>query len=847
MSLEVRVNVDVKGSNFMSDYKLQGRWLRNKRLEHHPNPVEFARLVGYGHDTLKGIEDGKKKPGLVLAARLVEQLLPGESREVVDAYVRWLRGEGPPPPDVAVPPEYLPAPPADFIGRSQNIADTQRYLGKHPMVTLTGVGGVGKTALALKVADRLRGKYKNGIYFIHVGNLSDPKQLPHELMRHVGLIGMQEELGAPMEDTLRERLRDLEILFVLDGCDLMVKACARFASHLLSACRHLHILATCREPLGVSGEKVVNVEPFGLDDSLKLFEKRARMRLELFQLTTDDKHLVEKVCEMLSGLPLAIELTAAHVSEYPLHKFPSLLEDAFYGWTRPISDAQISPDGTMESCIKMSYNLLTESQRILLRRLTVFARGWTLKAAEAVCAEEDKASKEIVVKDLGALVQKSLVKLDGNRYDMLSIIHRWVRIQFNQSDENATIRKRYAIYYRRLAREAEPELRGREQSKWLEQLDVEYENIRGALQWCATSNAQGVMLGLEIGTSIHWWFEMRQRYSDGASILRSLVDRLKAIRSTSDGDVTDLTALTLLVKALAILGKLLWRLGEKPKAMEVLDESLDVAPRVDDIKYAADAYMIRGLIQGVKGGKDLTQALGLYTKAKDDFGITDTLYHLYNTPRNRISYEEAEQHLKEAVDRCRRRGDIWGQAHCLLALADWKVWLWLQSKATMIPAQSTDAAELLREAEEHFRAISEIWGMHNAILLRGTFAFLQGDYDYVAKRLDDALKLFRKVGDRCAIGRYLAIYAEVAWKGGGKGEEIERAKWVARQFGASVHLSSICRGPQPRAQLNHKELEAELQNVLGPDQYNACYNEGASSVANDQLDNALTDLLKPFN
>ena len=307
-----------------------------------------------------------------------------------------------------------------FVGRERELAELAALLGGARLVTLTGAGGSGKTRLAIEVAARTAGETREGAWLVDLAPVFDPQLVVKAVAR---VLGVRERPHSNLLDDVLERLRESELLLVLDNCEHLVEACARLAEDLLRGCPELRLLATSREPLGVPGERVFRTGslpvPAGGDapdaiagaPAVILFGDRAAAVLGGFELTPDTAPVVGQVCRRLDGLPLAIELAAARTASLSLDDLGSRLDDCFALLTGGARTA-LPRQRTLEATVAWSYDLLSERQRALFDRLSVFAGGWTLDAAETVCASAGLEARH-VADDLAALVDKSLVVRDA--------------------------------------------------------------------------------------------------------------------------------------------------------------------------------------------------------------------------------------------------------------------------------------------------------------------------------------------------------------------------------------------------------------------------------------------------
>src|SRR5215208_8121308 len=372
---------------------------------------------------------------------------------------------------------------------------------------------------------------------VELAPLSEPGLLAQEM---AGALGVTELSGEPLADTLADFLGGKEILLVLDNCEHLIEAAARLAEYLLHWCPRLRVLATSREPLGIAGEVVWQVVPLSLPDrdepasvvglmryeALRLFVDRARLRLPDFELTEKNAGAVARVCRKLGGIPLAIELATARMGALAVEQVAQRLEtslDVLKGASRTALPRQ----QTLRATLDWSYELLSQPERKLYGRLSVFTGGFSLEAAEAVGATDDIEQHE-VLESLLSLVDKSLVVAEAAnegrmRYRMLEPVRQYGLERLEMSGEVQEVRRRHAGYFLALAEEAEPRLRGPEQAAWFERLDAENDNLRGALSWLL-EQGEGV-LALRLSGALGEFWHVRGHLEEGRRWLEATLAR----------------------------------------------------------------------------------------------------------------------------------------------------------------------------------------------------------------------------------------------------------------------------------------------------------------------------------
>jgi non-specific serine/threonine protein kinase len=438
----------------------------------------------------------------------------------------------------------LPARLTSFVGREREIADLRALLtGQARLVTLTGAGGVGKTRLALEVASALFEElaFADGVWLVEFAALSDPRVVPQAA---AAVFHLQEEPDRQFMDVVLDALSSREMLLVLDNCEHLVDACATFAYTVLRACYGTRILATSREPLGVDGEITHRVPSLARPDptrrppleqlrdfpAVKLFVDRGAAATSDFRLTAENAAAVAQVCHRVDGIPLALELAAARVRILSVEDIAARLDDRFTllaGGSRSAPPRQ----QTLEATVAWSYDLLHEDERRLLRRLSVFAGGWSLDDAQAVCADS-----ESILPALGRLVEKSLVLAEngpsGTRwYRLLETIRQFALRRLQATAEERFIRERHFNYYRDLTEQFELEVRlARElpwhrRLAWVDRMNWQYPNLRLAWQWALAGDASTVEGGLTMAAALYAFFYALAYLSDARDWFATLLAR----------------------------------------------------------------------------------------------------------------------------------------------------------------------------------------------------------------------------------------------------------------------------------------------------------------------------------
>ncbi|MHB8574689.1 MAG: ATP-binding protein, partial [Dehalococcoidia bacterium] len=509
--------------------------LRALRARRRLTQADLARGLGTTVLSVNRWENGQARPSARMLRRIDEfdKLGPHEPA-TGDPGLPSAPGRQPASPAAG----NLPRPRAALVGREHELAGVQRLLPNAPLLTLTGAGGCGKTRLALQLAQSAIAEYADGIFLVELAAVSDPALLPNAV---AGALGVREETAQPLMDTLAAALRFRGLLLVLDNCEHLIDTCAAMAERLLNACPRLQLIATSREPLRIEAETVFRVPPLALPHvgaehkpeematvpAVALFAQRAQTHAPGFHLDAANAPAVARICRRLDGMPLAIELAAARLAVLSAGQLAKRLDDRFSllaGGSRTAPARQ----QTLRATVAWSYDLLDASERGFFDRLSVFAGGFTLTAAEAV-ATAGLPTPQDAVDLLARLVNKSLVDREDRagtpRYRLLETLREYGHERLTEAGATFDVLRRHAEYCRDLAERAEPELQGAGQAAWLDLIEAELGNLRSALHWSLTTPA-AVETGLRLATAIWRFWLMRGYLSEGRTwIEQSLLNR----------------------------------------------------------------------------------------------------------------------------------------------------------------------------------------------------------------------------------------------------------------------------------------------------------------------------------
>lgn len=682
----------------------------------------------------------------------------------------------------------LPQELTTFVGRRRELADAKRLLSVSRLVTLTGIGGVGKTRLALRVAEDSRRGFVDGVWLVELGELGDPGLVVDTI---AAALGLRDMLGTAPSSLLAESLNTRSLLLVLDNCEHLVDSVAELAESLLRTCPDLRILATSREPLAVGGEAVLRVPSLTVPDgrhtpelagmpryeAITLFAERGAAAVPGFALTEDNRAAIVEICHQLDGLPLAIELAAVRLRAMSVEQIRERLTDRYELLSkggRGVPTRQQS----LRMSIDWSHELCTSLERALWRRLAIFASSFDLDAAEGVC-DGDAAAVELL-DGIASLVDKSiLIREDaggGVRYRMLETLREYGREKLHAAGEFSSLRRRHRDWFEELAVTAEAEWISARQIAWIRRLDSEQANLREALAFCA-SEPEETTSGLRIAAALYPYWLCRGMSGEGRRWLDRMLGR--------DGDVPSRER----VKALYVNVVLAGTQGDGHRAAELVVRCRALSAALDDPE---------------------PERLALLASASEEIfagRLTDAVPDLAMT-----------------ISRCREAGDLLRLVFALTAMA-------------VVTAVCGDEDRAVAFHEE----VLELTEVHGESAIRGYSLFAvalscwSDDPDSATGLLAQSLRLGRVVEDPIGVSSCLEVLAWIAAAGG----EHRRAAVLmgaarARSEAIGSHAILV-----PNVQVHHEDAEKRTLDVLGDSEFESAWDEGGSLSLDDAIGYAL--------
>ncbi len=660
------------------------------------------------------------------AHRLKDLIHPEHIYQVV---VSDLRSDFPLLKTLDARPNNLPIQLTSFIGREQEMARLKELLANVRLLTLTGTGGAGKTRLALQAAADLIDEFPDGVWLVEFAPLADPVLVPHSIATSLGL---QLQSGRTIELALAEYLRERKCLLLFDNCEHLMDACWRISDALVRACANLKILATSREGFNIPGEVIYNVPSLAIPsletptvqtltqyDAVRLFIDRAMTIQQNFALTNQNAAAVARICYHLDGIPLAIELAAARVNVLSVEQISERLADRFRLLTGG-SRTALPRQQTLRALIDWSYSLLSPAERILFARLSIFSGGWTLEAAESICAGDGIESFE-VLDPLQSLVCKSLVVVGEGverrvRYRMLETIRQYAREKLVDSGQLNLLRDRHLDWFLDFDERARPKLFSGEQVVMLNRLDAEHDNFRAALTW---SLETAVEKGLCLAAGLYRFWRLRGYWFERLDWLMKLLAQTEAINPTS-------------ARAFALVtrGDIELSQGEYTDAEKSFAESVQIYRRLGDEKGLAESLgeLARlSIAQGdfLRAGALSQESLEISRKIGDKFQISQAL--------NRLAHE-----LRAQGDQIRTNE--------------------LLNESMALFSQMVDMGSV-----QNFFASPET---QNAYFILASNEQDQGNFERARKFFEDGLTFFRKTGSSHEIAWFLRYLANLSLREG---------------------------------------------------------------------------------
>jgi predicted ATPase/class 3 adenylate cyclase len=764
----------------------------------------------------------------------------GRPEHVFQLEAPFLETEFPPLASLDNPelPNNLPSVVNAFVGRERELSEVRALVGSARLVTLTGAGGSGKTRLALQVAAELLDTTSDGVWFADLAPVTDGAQIPAVV---AAVLGLPDQCGPDLSEVVVDALGHQDALILLDNCEHLVDAAAKFCEQVIRHCPRVRILATSREPLGIDGERVYRVPSLSLppadaesaadlarSDAVLLFAERARLHDPGFRLDEQSAALVATLCRRLDGIPLALELAAARLSSMSLRQITERLDQRFRLLTGGSRNA-MPRQQTLQATVDWSFGLLTSAERELLARLSVFAGGFDLQAAEAVCTTASAGTADTldVIDRLGSLVDKSLVIADRTpesvRYQLLETIRQYGAQELVRTagdGEMQRVRDLHADYFLMLAQTARPALTGHDQAVWLKRLDPEWDNVRA------------VFLHLEAGGRVEDVLRLGVALERFA-ISRGHADVLTALQRAITKPGVALSSL--LVEALVVTSRLIGLflrkdLGELAIGKRHAEQALALARELGDIRLEARALAQLAGASYFEHDPSAVRRLAAQG-AELASGIRDMQLLgelLAAFARTAPTQEDVRRIRLEVLDCCRKSGD-----HLIAAIELYNLY-GLDLHAGLMENAAAYLTQAIRLAEQLGGELF-LYFMRSDL---GILLLIQGRPEEAVQVVRRCLLVVRRIGLR--IDASEVVFAAAccsAWQGHhAKAAQLHGA--ADADIKAALEIGAI---DWSKAEQDLREREQrQLRELMGPVPYEEAYLAGARLTPAQAVELALS-------
>ena len=644
----------------------------------------------------------------------------------------------------------LPTQLTSFIGRERELDEAQSKLENARLLTLIGPGGTGKTRLSIQLGAQLLSNFKDGVWLVEFAPISDPSLVMQTI---ASVFDIGEVPGVPLKMLVHDFVREKHLLLILDNCEHLVEASARVADEILHVAPKVKIIVSSREALGINGETVYRVPSLSSPnqdevtkeaalgfESVMLFVERASAANPKFHLTDENASFVAQICSRLDGIPLAIELAASRITVFSPEQIAKRLDDRFKLLTGG-SRTALPRQQTLRALIDWSYDLLSEGERALLRRLSVFAGGWTFEAAETICNNVD------VLEHLPQLVNKSLVTVNDEggepRYFLLETIRQYAREKLLESGEGEGTRERHLAYFLEMAETAFPEMLTREKElQWIRKLEIEYDNIRVAVNWGIANNPIATM---RLVRSLTYWFMVTSYNNEGYGWGKAAVERVKIL--TDNGKI--LTSDENLHRARLLV------------AMSMLSITIG-----DNQASAMEAEQATTLLRSLGDKWTLAIALAFHTGGKITMG----------------KFNEAIASIAEALRLAEELGDKYILGSVMSAAS--YVEFFVNRDFAKADTFREKASELLREHGSRWSYGITVAGFGN-LLIR------QGQFQKAREELNSAMQTMQEIGSTRHIANIKSVLAHILRREGNYIEAIPAYQETIKEWQKMGHRSAV--------------------------------------------------------
>jgi predicted ATPase/class 3 adenylate cyclase len=727
-------------------------------------------------------------------------------------------------------PNNLPIQLTSFIGRERELAEAKKRLAAARLLTLIGPGGTGKTRLSLQIGAELLPTFGDGVWLAELAPLADPSLI---LQTIASVFGLREQLGMPLNELLIDFLRAKNLLLIIDNCEHLVESCAQLADQLLHICANLKIVASSREALGIAGETVYRVPSLSLpnpdqvtrealtqSESAQLFIERALAANRKFNLSDKNAASISQICRRLDGIPLALELAAARITVFSAEQIAARLDDRFRLLTGG-SRTALPRQQTLRALIDWSYDMLSEEERALMRRFSVFAGGWTFEAAESICSKQD------VLSLLAQLVNKSLVTVDDEssepRYRLLETVRQYARDKLLEMGESEEARNAHLDYYIHFAEAAGAKLEQYQDMDLILRLEAEHDNLRAALEWGLEKNIEAVLR--MVWNLCNFW--VRRGYEmEGRQWATAALKKAESLPSL-EGEAGH-RQLTLRAYALEALAMISYGQGDNAHASQTSLQAAALARELGDNRLLGIALAFNAAGKMVVGDQTdpedlLSEGVSAGRESGDKFSLGlalsmagQNLVRLKDSARGRSLIEEGIATLQES-------GNRWALTMAMLSLG-------ITAK---FMGSYDEARQRFAVCDPIFR---EMGDMHRVNMIRSELAHIEryeGHYQKAKDMYKESIVEWKRIGHRAAIAHQLECFASIA-------KVEEQSQRAARLFGAAEALREKIDIPMTAMERVEYDREiADLKAGMDEKVFSSAWAEGRALTMEQAIDCAL--------
>lgn len=742
-----------------------------------------------------------------------------------------LQNDFPPLQSIATALNNLPTQLTSFIGRERELREAKGKLENARLLTLIGPGGTGKTRLSLQLAADVLPNFTDGVWLVELAALADPALI---LQTIASILNVRAQIGMPLVNIVMDYLRAKNLLLILDNCEHLVEACAQIADQFLHNSPKMKIIVSSREALGINGETVYRVPSLSLPDqakvtrealegfeSIQLFVERARAANPKFDLTDRNASSVAQICRRLDGIPLALELAAARVTVFSAEQIASRLDDRFKLLTGG-SRTALPRQQTLRALIDWSYDMLSEDERALLRRLSVFAGGWIFEGAEFVCSDLD------VLNLLTQLVNKSLVTIDDEadetRYRLLETVRQYARDKLLEAGQSEQARNRHLDYYVQLTESAELELYGGNSLSWVNRLEAEYDNLRAAIEWGMEKSVIAVLR--MAGALPYFWFR-RGYESEGRKWIDEAIERMNALPKAEGEAARKRTAI--LAKAWQSVSLLAFSQGDMANAIVASAKCAALARQIGDKRILATVLTFEAASRMMSANFENIDALMQETlNIARESGDPIALGWAFGMLGSRMlmvgrDLETAKEYTSKSLELLKDNTNIFGHTMVLFAMGMGARFRGSFEEARL---QFTPLLPIFRDMGDYHRTNmihSEMAHMER----------LEGHFEKAEQMYRDTILEWQRLGHRAAAANQLECFAFIA-------KTHEQAERAAKLFGAAEALRDKINIPMTGLeQTEYEKQVADLRAGMSEDEFGKAWSEGRALTMEQAIEFAL--------